>query len=269
MMRRRTRPFALAPVLALAIAGFALAAPAPPAGPGQTVRERLSRPVTLTLHGQSLRAAVDALREAAKVDIVVDTPAIQQLGFTPEQPPSFVDIEAKDEPARVVLRRVVDHYGLAYAVVGDAVVVSTEDGAATRQLRQRVDVDFDRAELAAALKKLAGDAGVNLALDPRAEKEASAKVSLRAEDMPLETAVRLLAEMAGLKTVRIGNVLFVTTKTVAAEMRQDAPPPPPVDRRALERLGDYIAVPVAPAPSPPPPPGVPPAVPPTESGDRR
>jgi hypothetical protein len=41
------------------------------------------------------------------------------------------------------------------------------------------------------------------------------------EDVPLETAVRLVAEMAGLKPVKVGNVLFVTTKTLANEMRND------------------------------------------------
>jgi hypothetical protein len=39
--------------------------------------------------------------------------------------------------------------------------------------------------------------------------------------VPLETAVRLLAEMAGLKPVRVGNVLFVTKKETANELRAD------------------------------------------------
>ena len=46
-------------------------------------------------------------------------------------------------------------------------------------------------------------------------------MSLQAEDIPLATAVRLLSEMAGLKPVRVGDTLFVTTKKTAAEMRGD------------------------------------------------
>ena len=68
-------------------------------------------------------------------------------------------------------------------------------------------------------------------MDARAEKEAQGAVSLQLQDVPLETAVRLLAEMAGLKPVRVGNTLFVTRKELAAEMRNDpdfAPPPGPV-----------------------------------------
>src|SRR5665213_1014979 len=41
------------------------------------------------------------------------------------------------------------------------------------------------------------------------------------EDVPLETAVRLMAEMTFLKPVKVGNVLFVTSKANANEMRND------------------------------------------------
>jgi type II secretory pathway component HofQ len=224
--------------VALALAALTAAAPAPPAAP--SVRERLAAPVTLGLREQSLRAAVDALREAAKVDIILDSVTIQQqLGFSPEQPPRPVNLHARDVPARVVLRRLADQYGLDYAVVGGSVVLSTEEGAAIRQFRQRVGVDFDKVELAAALKKLSADTGANLVLDPRVEKEASAKVSLQMEDVPLETAVHLLAAMAGLKPARVGNVVFVTTKAAAAEMRQDAPAPSAVGRIFLDPNRDW------------------------------
>jgi type II secretory pathway component HofQ len=235
------RRFPLAVVLFCTLAGIGAAAPVPSdaASPTTSLRERLAVPVTLSLRGQSLRAAVDAVREAAKVDIVLDSMAIQQqLGLTPEQLPYPMSIDAKDMPARTILHRMLDHYGLAYAVVGDSVVVSTEEGAAARQFRQHVGVDFEKVELAAALEKLSADTGVNLALDTRATKEAATKVSLHVEDVPLETAVRLLAEMTGLKPVRLGNVLFVTSKATAAEMRQEAPAQPPLDRRSLY-TGDW------------------------------
>jgi hypothetical protein len=172
-------------------------------------------------------------------------------------------------PARTILHRVLDQYGLTYAIVGDSVVVSTEEGAAVRQVRQHVGVDFEQVEMAAALKKLSADTGVNLALDPRATKEADMKVSLWVEDVPLETAVRLLAEMAGLKPVRFGNVLFVTSKATAAELRQEATPPPRTTYgNRLGEIDSFLAPPV-PGVVPVPPPGVAPAVPPPESGDRR
>jgi hypothetical protein len=76
-------------------------------------------------------------------------------------------------------------------------------------------------DLAAALKQLSRETATNLMLDTRVGKEAKTDVSLQMEDVPLETAVRLVSEMAGLKPVKVGNVLFVTTKTLANEMRND------------------------------------------------
>ena len=123
--------------------------------------------------------------------------------------------------ARTALRTLLDPYNLTFVAVGDEVIVATEDGAAALRMGQRVSVHLDKVEFAAALKQIARETGVNLALDPRAEKEASAKVSLQVEDVPLRTAVQLLSEMAGLKPVRVGDLLFVTTKKTAAEMRGD------------------------------------------------
>jgi type II secretory pathway component HofQ len=80
---------------------------------------------------------------------------------------------------------------------------------------------MDKVELASALRQVAHDAGVNVILDTRVDKDLSSKVTLQLEDVPLETAVRLLSEMANLKPVRVGNVLFVTSKENANELRQD------------------------------------------------
>src|SRR6202030_450495 len=111
-----------------------------------------------------------------------------QLGFLPEQSPSQVDLDLKDVKVRSALRAVLAPYGLGFAAVGDTVVVTTEDMAMLRQMRQRVSVDLDKVEFAAALKQISRATGVNLILDTRVEKDAGAKVSLQMEDVPLETA---------------------------------------------------------------------------------
>src|SRR5262249_13800110 len=79
----------------------------------------------------------------------------------------------------------------------------------------------DGQQMVQAIKKLAAETGTNLLIDTRVMKEAQTAVTLQLEDVPLETAVRLMAEMVGLKPVRVGNVLFVTSKATAQEMRQD------------------------------------------------
>ena len=269
--------------------GLLLAAPAAPdkdpapASPVEKLRADLDRPVTLKIDKQPLSAAVDALHKATGITIVVDSLTIQQqMGFTPDQPPVPVAVDAKDMKARNVLRAIVQPYGLSYAVVGDTVVVTTEDVAMYRQMHQRISVDLSKVDFAAALKQIGRDTATNLIVDARAEKEAKAEVSLRVEDVPLETAVRLLSEMAGLKPVRVGNTLFVTRKEIAAELRNDpdfatqGQPQPGVTYAVPAGAGQVfinnavaipggaatVPVPVQPALPPPATPPAPPAVPP-------
>ena len=278
--------------LALALVpGLLWAAPAPAdkddkgSSPAEQVHKDLDKPVTVKIAKQPLSVAIDILREKTRINIVLDSATIQQqFGFTPDQPPMPVDVDLKDVKARTALRAVLTTYGLGYAILGDTLLVTTEDMAGQRQMHQPVSVDLDGVDLAAALKRVARESATNLILDARVSKEAKAEVSLRADDVPLETAVRLLAEMAGLKALRVGNTLFVTKKETAAEMRQDpdfAQQPVPggvygnVPAGGLGALGGAIGAlggpgvlggpvfvaPTLPTPAPAPvPPTIPPAV---------
>jgi hypothetical protein len=213
-------------VLAWAVAPSLLSA-APAASekavsPIDKLHTALDKTITLKIERQPLSVAVDMLREKSKINFVLDGLTIQQmLGFTPDQPPSPVEANFKDVKVRTALRTILSPYSLSFACIGDTVVITTEDMAMLRQMRQRVNLDLSKVEFAAALKSLSRDTATNLILDSRVEKEAKATVSIQLEDVPLETAVRLLAEMAGLKPVRVGNVLFVTKKETANEMRAD------------------------------------------------
>ena len=93
------------------------------------------------------------------------------------------------------------------------------------QLRQRVSVDCDGTAFAAAAKQLAADTGANVVVDPRLGDKANKAVTLKLDDVPLETAVRLLAEVADLRAVRMSNVLFVTTPEKAKALRKDGDAP--------------------------------------------
>lgn len=187
--------------------------------PAEKIKKALDQTTDLELTEQPLHLAVAQLREQTKVNFVLDRQAIMMMGMAPEEVP--ISAKLKNVKLRSGLRSVLGPYNLGYAVVGDTVVITTDDMAIYRQLRQRVSVNLDKASLADGLKQLVRETGANLLLDPRTQKEAQALVTLQLDDVPLETAVRLLAEMAGLRPVRMGNVLFVTSKTTAAELRAD------------------------------------------------
>src|SRR5436189_26371 len=80
-------------------------------------------------------------------------------------------------------------FELTFVVNDGEILITTEEIAIQRQLRQTVNLDLDEVALATALQRLARSTGTNLVLDPRVPKEAkAAPITLQLEDVPLETA---------------------------------------------------------------------------------
>jgi hypothetical protein len=211
-----------------AVAGLAatvVAAPADPVSPARPVKKAgsevaaaLDKSITLDLADQPLQEIINQLGTQAKVTITLDRAVLFQFG----DPNQFVaTLQVKDVPLRQALRKVLGTYNLTCAVVGDGVFVSTEDNVLSRQLGQRVDVELDEVPFNKALKDLARQTGVNLVIDPRVAKQAAAPVTLSLADVPLDAAVRLLAETADLRSVRVSNVIYVTTSERAEKLKAD------------------------------------------------
>jgi hypothetical protein len=77
----------------------------------------------------------------------------------------------------------------------------------------------EKIPLEKALNDLAKLHNRTVVLSPQAEKELSQPISARLINVPFDVAVESLADMAGLKLVRKSNVLLVTTKKQAAELK--------------------------------------------------
>jgi hypothetical protein len=256
----------LAFVLALTAAPAAPVSPPrddkkPAETPAEKVRKALDQTIAnLEIENQQLPLALDQLREETKINFVLDRAAIAQLGLDVDNG-APVKVKLQNVKAKTALRNVLNQYGLGYAIVGDSVIVTTEETAVYRQLKQRVSLDLDRVQVEKALKGLARETATNLLLDTRAQKDGQTAVTLQIEDVPLETAVRLIGEAAGLKAVRMGNVVLVTTKAHATELRSEpdlVPSPrfpgvdgPPVPGVAVPGGLVPPVVPVAPAPATP------------------
>lgn len=239
------------------------AAPLNPEGGGvpsvQKVRKALEQPLNLEIQNSNLRQAVEQLREQCKVNFVLDTATLNQSGIDEGETP--VHLHVQNGTVRTALRKLLSQHNLGFAIIQDFVLITSEEMAVYRQVRQPVDVHFQQSSLAAALDKLAAETGTNLLLDSRlGKKEGQTEVTLKLMDVPLEVAVRLLAEMAGLKMARLGNVLFVTSRTTALELRSE----PDNSRPPVPGIGGQPedAVPPAVRGMPGPPPAVVPAPPP-------
>jgi hypothetical protein len=196
--------------------------------PAEKIRKALDQNISIELTDQRLDQALTQVRDQTKINFLIDRMTLQQLGITAED--ATVSVKVENGKVRSALRMMLSQYNLGYAIIGDSVVITTEELALFRQVRQRINVNMDQVPLTVALKQLARETATNLVLDGKLAKEAQQPVTLTVEDVPLEVAVRLLAETCGLKPVRLGNVLFVTTKANAVELRADpdgSTPPTP------------------------------------------
>ncbi len=120
-----------------------------------------------------------------------------------------------------------------YVVRNDRVVVTTTwhtrpgAWAGAREFAPVVDLEFDNEPLSAALRQLADAGGINIVLDPRVAEKVGKLVTVTLNEVPVDTAARLLADMADLKAVALDNVLYVTSpangQKIEAEQEKQKP----------------------------------------------
>src|SRR5262245_12849916 len=243
---------ALALVAVLTSAAIAFANPAGKDGtrketPVDVLRKALDFGVTVEMSDAPMAEALKQLGEMAKVNIVWDRNVV--FGNPDEM---MVSVKAKETKLRSVLLTVTSQHGLSFGIVGDHILVGTEEAVNYRQLRQRVKVHFDGEGLPKALKDLSMDTGTNIVLDPRIQKQAEDhKVVLKLDDTPLAPAVRLMAEVANLKPIRVGNVLFVTTEERAEKLKTEVESVPTTPKDSMEPVAMPMVLPAGPAPAPP------------------
>jgi hypothetical protein len=105
-----------------------------------------------------------------------------------------------------------------------------------RPLLPLVWEDIENVTLAKALQQLAKGSGMSIVLDPRALPDDSLKIRAGFFNVPVDSAVRILANMADLQMVQVDNVLYVTTPKRAEQMQTQTkktlellPPPKKTD----------------------------------------
>jgi RNA polymerase sigma factor (sigma-70 family) len=130
---------------------------------------------------------------------------------------------------RKILRRVQVDSGATYLIRHDYIEITTEAAVraelgipANRPLLTLVWDTLQGVSIAEALRQLADKTSYNIVVDPRtAEKLRTSTGIAELNNVPVDTAVRLLANMAGLSVVQLDNVLYVTTAENATNLREE------------------------------------------------
>lgn len=130
-----------------------------------------------------------------------------------------------DRLLRKVLSRVKSS-GTTYVIRGDIIEITTVQALRKEILRDSdrpllplVNVRFDQCPLREALEELARQAGVSVLLD--GDAGAAAVITANLINLPLDTAVQMLANMANLRTVQRDNALYLTTELKAGTLREE------------------------------------------------
>jgi hypothetical protein len=203
---------------------------------GNALRRKLAEPINLEKGigpNCTLNDALEYFSDRYDLTIVVDEEAFQAIGVlkvgeSPVQLPRMTGV-----PLRLALQKMLaqlkgeEHAG-AFLIRGDHLEITTTRhanplhwvGAARRGL-PAVSCDFDREPLTEALRQLSESTGISVAVDPRALDQGRKTVSVELNDVPLDTAVGLLASMADLRAVSLDNLLYVTTRDKARELEKE------------------------------------------------
>jgi hypothetical protein len=250
----------------VAVAGLALwnawAAPGPP--PPQTLPSKLFKRVkfdgftdgrgtlgdALNQLARQYDLAFDVNEKAFKFENVAD---VLKTEITPVPPMKSIRL---DTVLRKLLAQVPVGSGATYLLREDGVEVTTNTfltaevwGNYKGPQLPLVWATLDRTPLEDALKDLAEQADFNVMLDNRAGEKGKTPVTARLRNAPLDTAVRLLADMADLRPVHQDNVLYVTTKENAAAVearlereRKEAAPDDETNPRTRKGSGRNLII---------------------------
>jgi hypothetical protein len=217
--------------LLLGIALLMAAAPlrAGESAAGRELRHRLSNTINFQGYDDARMTLNDALENLSKrynlaFDInekAFEADGVQEVGRkTIVETPIPAMHTTINSVLRKILRRLPADSGATFFIRGDAIVITTTEAirkeffadrlAMPEPLPPLVSGAFDKVPLEAALKEL--NQYGNVIFDARAAKEGQVQVSADLANVPLDTTVRMFADMAGLAVVPMDNVFYVTSK---------------------------------------------------------
>ena len=205
---------------ALLLAGPAFAAPeAEP--PAEKLRKALDQLKDFEIANQPLSKFTALLAEQTGIPFTVDA-ALQPLQALNVLQLSGLSLHGSKLRVGLALNAVLAPHGMTHVILDGKVLLTTSERAAHFALRQKLNVQAEKETPEVVFKRLARETAVDIVLDPQAWKEKENPISLRLSNVSLEAAVQVLAASAGLESVRLDNILFVTTPARAKTLRAAA-----------------------------------------------
>lgn len=198
----------------------------------EKIQEALQKTVTLECTAQSLQEVLQQVSKKTGIRFSLDMNAASMFGMDrpvmafpmggvigggPGVPPGFggvaqqTTLKINDLPLGRGLSQFLQQRNMAYVIQGNKLLVTNEQLAQVLLMKQTVDVNADKTSLQSSLQNLTKKTGANILIDPTVAKQAQDPVTLKLDNISLETAVRLLAFQANLKSVRVDNLIMVTT----------------------------------------------------------
>jgi RNA polymerase sigma factor (sigma-70 family) len=195
----------------------------------------LQHPVNIekAMEGPPLREVLEYLTDKYGVKFIVDTMAFERDGVcggknvldTPVNLPRLPGVSLS-----TVLRFLLTQVNGAYLVRKDYIEVTTDsqkvfeafgpaEGSHTSKLPPTVNVVVQGRRLEEAIADLANQTGENIVIDPQVQETKRPPITARFLNTPVDAAVRLIADMAGLESVKVGNVYYVTSRENADRLR--------------------------------------------------
>lgn len=208
-------------------------------GPGAQLRLKLSRPISDEKgFGPSmcLRDALEYLADRYDLIIVVDSNAFAAIGVQkaeeqPVQLPAYRNVSLGTILRLLVSQIKGDSYVGAYHISNGRIEVTTsyhtyfspmmwcECG---RPYLPTVSVEARDQAIDEALLELADETGIDIVVDPKVRDRAGKARACSVRDVPLDTAVQLLADQADLGVATMPNKLYVTGRDRAREMQAES-----------------------------------------------
>jgi RNA polymerase sigma factor (sigma-70 family) len=184
-------------------------------------REKLDTPTAFDVDPNTpLKEVLAFIAERYGITILIDARAFvteassqedppQDIGSFPITIPKLVDVKLS-----TILRTVLVQVDGDYYTKDDVLmVVPRKQIESGRLFRQPVDAVYKKRQLVLALEELQNMTGVSIVLDVRLQDIAKPmEITADFRNVPLETAVRVLADMADLKSVVMDNLIYVTSK---------------------------------------------------------